>query len=108
MKRTSLLNKIFSVAFAVTVMFTVSVREVHYLFSQHEAHERCENHLHNSNHQEDCSICKFDVSIFTDTVFSFDNSAIAWLEKSLVVHKQSLNLQSSTLNLLLRGPPVTT
>jgi hypothetical protein len=105
MKRASLFNKFFAVVFAAIVVFTVSVREVHYLFNQHEAHEHCENHLHNSNHHQDCSACKFDVSIFTDNVFFLDNSPIFCFEKKRIDYKQSLNLHFSFFNLSLRGPP---
>ena len=105
MKRISLFRKILSVAFAAAIVYTVSVREVHYLFSQHEAHEHCENHLHDASHHEDCAVCKFDIATFTDAVFTVSTSALAFTEAKWVDNYQPFNLQSSTFNLSLRGPP---
>ncbi len=105
MKRISLFRKILSVAFAAAIVYTVSVREVHYLFSQHEAHEHCENHLHDASHHEDCAVCKFDIATFTDEVFTASTSPLVFTETKWVDNYQPFNLQSSTFNLALRGPP---
>ena len=105
MKRDSLFRKILSVAFAAAIVFTVSVREVHYLFSQHEAHEHCENHLHQTDHHKDCSVCKFDISVFSDEIFFqifsksiFSQSSGHWLY-------QSPTTNSLITFVSLRGPP---
>jgi hypothetical protein len=69
MQRCQLLKKIYAFAFTVMVLFTVSVREMHYLFSQHHGqHEHCENHLHSKDEHGDCSVCKFDISIFSNDI----------------------------------------
>ena len=105
MKRNSFFRKIIAVAFATTIVFTVSVREVHYLFSQHEAHEHCENHLHATDHHNDCSVCKFDISVFSDAIVSqfFSNSIFSqagghWLYQSPITN-------SLITFVSLRGPP---
>lgn len=105
MKRTSLFRKILSVVFAATIVFTVSVREVHYLFSQHEAHEHCENHLHDSTHHEDCSVCKFDLSIFSDEILPSDNTKAIVFASQVDDWSQVFNLQSQISSVTLRGPP---
>lgn len=105
MKRTSLFRKILSVVFAAAIVFTVSVREVHYLFVQHAIQEHCQNHLHSGSYHDDCAICHFDVSAFTDSVFSTDNSPLPFTEDRFFDYCQFFNLQSSAFNLSLRGPP---
>ncbi len=105
MKCISLFRKILSAAFAVTIVYTVSVREVHYLFAQHEAHEHCENHLHDASHHEDCSVCKFDIAAFGDEVFTAYNSPLVFAEVKWIDDYRSFNLQSSIFYLSLRGPP---
>ena len=105
MKYISLFRKILSIAFAVAVVYTVSVREVHYLFSQHEAHEHCENHLHDASHHEDCSVCKFDIASFTDVVFTANDSPLKFLSKEVACMYQ-LTITNSLLSFpSLRGPP---
>ena len=105
MKRISLFRKILSVAFAVAIVYTVSVREVHYLFSQHEAHEHCENHLHDASHHEDCAVCKFDIATFTDEVFTVYNSALAFVSEEAIGIYQSQVTNSLISFPSLRGPP---
>ncbi|MFN8287936.1 MAG: hypothetical protein U0V74_14360 [Chitinophagales bacterium] len=68
MFKRSLLRSIFSVVFAFTVLFTVSVKEVHYLFASHEAHEHCDNHIHPADEHGECAVCKFDIAFFTDAI----------------------------------------
>ena len=107
MKRNSIFRKILSIAFAAAIVFTVSVREIHYLFShQHQSiTEHCENHLHDaSHHHDDCSVCKFDVSLFTDVLVAGNSSFIAFGEQ-FAIRYHSPALQSSVLTLTLRGPP---
>ncbi len=105
MKRLSLFRKILSVAFAAAIVYTVSVREVHYLFSQHEAHEHCENHLHDASHHEDCAVCKFDIATFTDEVFTVYNSPLVFTIAEVVGIYQSPFTNSLISFPSLRGPP---
>ena len=109
MKRTFLFRKILSVAFATAIVFTVSVRETHYLFSHtyQEIHEHCENHLHDSSHSHsDCNVCKFDVSLFTDAIVSNSFTQFVSVIENLTEYYQFFKLQKSALTLSLRGPPV--
>lgn len=105
MKRTSLIHKILALVFSFTVLYTVSVREVHYLFAQHEAHEHCENHLHDAAHQEHCSVCKFDIAAFTDEVLVAETSVSPSSNNELVSFYQSSVTVSQHSSATLRGPP---
>lgn len=107
MKRNCVLKSLFAFVLTTIVLFTVSVRDTHYLFSEHHAvNEHCDNHLHGQDEYSHCSVCKFDVSLFTDEVFTPDNSPLVFDEARLFDKYQSCNLQSSIVNLSLRGPPV--
>ncbi len=106
MKRAPFIQKIFAFALTAIVLYTVSVREVHYLFSQHEAREHCENHLHGEGHHEDCSVCKFDVSFFTDGVSVRHTSPLAFAGEKVVCVYQPFITNSHLSFPSLRGPPV--
>ncbi len=69
MKFKGITYRIPAFAFSLIVLFTVSVQETHYLFSEHHSiAEHCENHLHQDEEHAHCSVCKFDVSLFTDEI----------------------------------------
>src|SRR5436190_2548180 len=106
MKSRSLIQKIFAFALTAMVLFTVTVRETHYLFSEHHsAHERCENHLHQADSHGDCSVCKFDVSLFTDCI-SFPEMLSGGINiANRTSHYQSVILSGRTPSNPLRGPP---
>lgn len=106
MKRTSFIQKIFAFVFTAIVLFTVSVRETHFLFAQHhEIDERCQNHLHSQDEHSHCSVCKFDVSFFTDEIFILENSNVVFAEAKQIDAYQSICLLSSSRCISLRGPP---
>ncbi|MFN8322959.1 MAG: hypothetical protein U0T74_09900 [Chitinophagales bacterium] len=105
MKRTSIFKRLIALVFALTVVYTVSVKEVHYLFSQHQVHEHCENHLHSDEHQEDCSVCKFDISLFTDVLYTETCINHEFLSYSKNRDYHSVLYSFSVLNISLRGPP---
>lgn len=107
MKRNGILKSLFVSSLTVIVLFTVSVRETHYLFAEHHSvNEHCDNHLHSQDAHSHCSVCKFDVSLFTDEVFAPLCSSLVFDEARLFDNCQPFNLQSSILKLSLRGPPV--
>lgn len=106
MKRTSFIQKIFAFVFTAIVLFTVSVRETHFLFAEHhETDEHCQNHLHSQDVHSRCSVCKFDVSFFTDEILTARNARIVFVEDKLIDGYQLIHLLSSSLRLSLRGPP---
>jgi hypothetical protein len=105
MKRISLIHKILALVFSFTVLYTVSVREVHYLFAQHEAHEHCENHLHDATHQEHCSVCKFDIAAFTDKISVAEPSvSLSSNNKPVCFYKSPVTVSQYSFA-ALRGPP---
>lgn len=106
MKRTSLILKIFAFVFTAIVLFTVSVRETHFLFAEHhETDEHCQNHLHSQDEHSHCSVCKFDVSFFTDEILAPENTTLVFVVTRQMDGFQSIHLLSSPLRLSLRGPP---
>jgi hypothetical protein len=105
MKRRSIIKSFLSALFALIVLLTVNVHEVHYLFLQHEAHEHCENHLHSADEHDHCRVCKFDVSFFTDVIFGSNNAIPTASVEKYSGTGQFFNLQASFFNLFLRGPP---
>ncbi len=106
MKRTSFIQKIFAFVFTAIVLFTVSVRETHFLFAEHhETDEHCQNHLHSQDVHSRCSVCKFDVSFFTDEILATENASLVFSEAKQMDGYQSIHLLSSSLQLSLRGPP---
>lgn len=107
MARINLFRKMLALAFAVAVVFTVSVKEVHYLFAFHEAHEHCENHLHQKDAHAHCDICKFDVSGLDDELHTVKlaSASINITEAETFYTEPLLHLKQSSA--LLRGPPAT-
>jgi hypothetical protein len=99
-----ILRKTCAVIFAITIAFTISVREVHYLFTQHDAEEQCENHLHNADNHSDCAVCKFDISIFTDELSLPPFVAQTFFHVHHVAF-QSVISDRQFLSNSLRGPP---
>ncbi len=107
MKRTSILRKLLAALFGMAVVFTVSVREVHYLFSQNHVHEHCENHLHASDEHTHCAVCKFDISLFTDEVSHVQVASPETYPAQPAAAYSSVVLYSSVCANALRGPPAT-
>ena len=105
MKRFSFIRLLLASCFAVTVLFTVSFHEVHYLLVQHHQHEDCDNHLHAADEHGHCSICKFDAPAFTDEiVFPASQASISYFEECFTEPKQ-VQLYKTTYANPLRGPP---
>lgn len=87
-------------------MFTVSVRETHYLFAEHhEANEHCQNHLHSQEEHSHCAVCKFDVSLFTDEIFAPENSPLIFPGNRMDDIYQTRIVNSLISFPSLRGPP---
>src|SRR3954466_12617023 len=107
MKSGSVIQKILAVVFTAAVLFTVSVRETHYLFSEHHAvNEHCENHLHSGDEHGDCTVCKFDVSFFTDDISYPQFAANIFSVAAPPVVYQGLRPATEVYINSLRGPPV--
>jgi hypothetical protein len=106
MRRYNLLHKIFAMVFAVAVVFTVSVKEVHYLFSFHETHEHCENHLHPADHHAECAVCKFDLSVCDDQLFLNAISVPQFFSPQIICLYTSPAISGQSIFTSLRGPPV--
>jgi len=106
MKRTSFIKSLIAATFAVAVLFTVSVHEVHYLFvAHHEVEQNCINHLHQADSHGDCNVCKFDVSFFTEVIQKSQLPfAIVTLARVQVYYQSYTYVQAVTAN-PLRGPP---
>lgn len=105
MKRINLFRKTLAIVFAMAVVFTVSVKEVHYLFAFHEVHEHCENHLHDQAHHGHCDICKFDISVLDDAIAFIGCSAQAPVLTEVYFGYTSPAVKSQLSSAFLRGPP---
>ncbi|MBK7149622.1 MAG: hypothetical protein IPH78_12595 [Bacteroidetes bacterium] len=69
MYRPRVFRQMLAVLLATIVVALVSVREVHYLFTEHGGqHEHCHNHLHAADAHFHCEVCKADIASFTDEV----------------------------------------
>lgn len=95
-----------AVLLATIVVALVSVREVHYLFTEHGGqHEHCHNHLHAADAHFHCEVCKADIASFTDEVqppaFVSNQSYVAFLCLPLVQHVYTAQQHVA----FLRGPP---
>lgn len=106
MKRISFIKSLIAATFAVAVLFTVSVHEVHYLFvAHHHAEQNCVNHLHQADPHGDCNVCKFDVSFFTDVIQKSQLPvATVTLARVQSCYQSHIYVQAITAN-ALRGPP---
>ena len=106
MQRAGLLNRIYAFLFTAIILFTVSVRDTHYLFThQHEISEHCENHLHALDAHAGCVICKFDCSIFSASIFDRPFSRPIYIGNStLPLFQYPITVSELTAN-YLRGPP---
>ena len=106
MKRSLVMRKIFACLLTAIVLFTVSVREIHYLFTEHHAEtEHCENHLHQAETHTDCAVCKFDVSFFTDAIFHPDFQQQQFCAEKYEASYRSIILAPVVNANSLRGPP---
>ncbi len=106
MFRHHLFKKFFAVLFATVVVALVSVREVHYIFTEHATqHEDCHNHLHAADAHFHCEVCKADISSFTDDIQPEILYGQEFYSAFLHCHYQEPNFTSLHYVALLRGPP---
>lgn len=105
MKGKQIFRKLFSALFTAAVLFTVSVREVHYLFAHHDAHEHCENHLHSADEHKHCIACKFDAELFTDVIEHTRLAIPTGYPHKFTDSYHSAVLYKPVLANALRGPP---
>ncbi len=107
MKRSNYIQKIFAIVFTAIVLFTVTVRETHYLFAEHHAvNEHCENHLHSQEEHAHCSVCKFDVLFFTDEISHPSSSEVRFFQNLFFTSYHSVILLTEVSSHSLRGPPL--
>ncbi len=106
MRLKAILRYFFAAFFSVSVLFTVSVKELHYLFAAHEElHEKCDNHIHPADEHSDCAVCKFDLSCFTDVVHLVHPVALALDLPIAEAHFINEFSGQQPRTLFLRGPP---
>jgi hypothetical protein len=106
------IGKIISVALLLTVfLYSTAIRELHYAFSSRYhtvavSHgHKCDHHIHQSQHEEDCLICKLDVNALYDSptvVYSF---AAVFLPRPTVPSVSEVYFSTTHDVYYLRGPP---
>jgi hypothetical protein len=89
--------------------YASSVKELHYAFSAKyhtEIHnDNCDHHIHSSDKEGDCFICKMDVVgilHFTETHYSF---VLVFLPKTSISKPEEAPLLIQLHAYHLRGPP---
>lgn len=107
MKRIPLLQKLLTSVLAAVVVMLVSVREVHFLFTEHPTHhEDCHNHLHAADEHFHCEACKAHVSCFTDEVKVVQLSSPGIRLTDITERIFTFSYSSVRSLPYLRGPPV--
>lgn len=104
------IGKNISVVLLLGVFFyAISVKELHYAFSakhQVAAHtDNCDHHIHSSDNEEDCFICKMDViGVFhlSESHYSF---AVIFLPKEIISKPEQVRYSTQLFARSLRGPP---
>jgi hypothetical protein len=103
--------KFLSVSLLLGIFFyAISVKEIHYAFSaKHQIvnhNDKCEeHHIHSSDQEEDCFICKMDVIglfHFSESHYSF---AIIFLPKEIISKPAQILYSTQLYARSLRGPP---
>ncbi|MFN8298256.1 MAG: hypothetical protein U0T75_04055 [Chitinophagales bacterium] len=102
------IKALLSVLFTMAILFTVSVKEVHYLFAEHGSHEHCENHLHSGDEHGSCEVCKFDMATFTDAIARESVLVPQEWHITAVYNYQGFEVLASPGTINLRGPPALT
>jgi hypothetical protein len=89
--------------------YATSIKELHYAFSakhQTASHtDHCDHHIHSSNNEEDCFICKMDiVGLFynEEAHYSF---AVVFLPKDIPTKPAEILYSTQIFARSLRGPP---
>jgi hypothetical protein len=106
MKKFSIGKFIVASVLALLTVGIVSIHEVHYLLTNHHENDHCENHLHAADTHAHCNVCKFDVSLFTDTDVDELSINIKFYSSYITAKTSSFVPQSEVLVNSLRGPPL--
>ena len=89
--------------------YATSVKELHYAFSAKyhtEVHDhQCDHHLHSTEKEEDCFICKMDVVGIFDITEGHYSFAIVFLPKSIASKPVEVLYSTQLYARCLRGPP---
>jgi hypothetical protein len=104
------ISKILSVALLLSIfLYSTAVRELHYVFSvkyHTEAHDhQCDYHIHPTDKEDDCQICKIDVNHIYDHAHTFYTFTTVFLPRtegaavSRILHSTAFDTH------YLRGPP---
>ena len=89
--------------------YATSVKELHYAFStkyHSEVHDhQCDHHIHSTDKEEDCFICKMDVVGVFDLSESHYSFALVFLPKESLPKPAQILLPTQIQVYRLRGPP---
>jgi hypothetical protein len=106
MKKPAIIQRFGSLLFTAMLLFTVGFHEVHHLFSEHHTdHNECDNHLHSPEEHGDCSVCDFQVLLFTVHKFQVTLPFVPCNAIIITGYLQAQVLQQLSPTTLLRGPP---
>jgi len=106
-RRFSIFRCSFLLALAGLFLYSASVQEIHYLFTEHQVErtEHCDNHLHANANKTECSFCKIDLSSYVQSFAQYESAA-----QILSANLNIWNLRDGVINnqhpsISLRGPP---
>lgn len=89
--------------------YATSVKDLHYAFSaKHHtvAHtHQCDHHVHSTEKEEDCFICKLDVVSIFNCAEAYYPITVVFPNQDIVSNSEGVKLTSSLYTRYLRGPP---
>lgn len=93
----------------VVFFYATSVKDVHYVFSakyHSVAHsDNCDHHIHSTDKEGDCFICKMDVVGLFRISEGFYSFTVVFLPKTAISKPDVVILPAQVPAFYLRGPP---
>lgn len=99
------LRKLFAASLAAAVMFAFGYHELHYLFTQHQPTEHCDNHLHGAE-ESHCDFCKIDLLVVAEGGIAPSNKFVVHFPPTYSSGLQTNHVSLKKFTSYLRGPPL--
>ena len=102
--------KILSISMLLAVfLYSTAIRELHYAFSvkyHTETHDhKCDHHIHSTEKEDDCLICKIDVNGIYHFEQSFYSFSAVFLPRPVEPAVSHVLFSTAYDTHYLRGPP---
>lgn len=99
------LRKLFAASLAAAVLFAFGYHELHYLFTQHQPTEHCDNHFHGAE-ESHCDFCKIDLLVVAEGGIAPSNKFVAHFPLTYSFGLQTIHIGLRRHPSYLRGPPL--